>query len=104
MVTSLKNTVLGKTPLKVQIRLPLIKFLLSVNLLFATYSTLYLYAIYATKKIRFFEPITRDDTLKRAPNRPKTQQSAGKVTASVFWDAHGIIFINYIPSERKDNY
>ena len=31
-----------------------------------------------------------------APKRPKTQQSAGKVMASVFWDAHGIIFIDYL--------
>lgn len=31
-----------------------------------------------------------------APKRPKTQQSAGKVMASVFWDAQGIIFIDYL--------
>ena len=31
-----------------------------------------------------------------APKRSKTQQSAGKVMASVFWDAHGIIFIDYL--------
>lgn len=31
-----------------------------------------------------------------APKRPKTQQWAGKVMASVFWDAHGIIFIDYL--------
>lgn len=30
------------------------------------------------------------------PKRPKTQQSAGKVMASVFWDAHGIIFVDYL--------
>ena len=30
-----------------------------------------------------------------APKRLKTQQSAGKVLASVFWDAHGVIFIDY---------
>ncbi|KAF7274862.1 hypothetical protein GWI33_012474 [Rhynchophorus ferrugineus] len=30
-----------------------------------------------------------------APKRGKTQQSAGKVMASVFRDAHGIIFIDY---------
>ena len=30
------------------------------------------------------------------PKRPKTQRSAGKVMASVFWDAHGIIFIDYL--------
>ena len=28
------------------------------------------------------------------PKRPKAQQ--GKVMASVFWDAHGIIFIDYL--------
>ena len=61
--SSLKNTVLRKTRLKVQIRLPPIKFWLTVNLLSATYSTLYLDAIYA-KKIRFFESVTRDDPLK----------------------------------------
>ena len=31
-----------------------------------------------------------------APKRPKTQQSAGKVMASVFWDAQGVIFIYYL--------
>ena len=30
------------------------------------------------------------------PKRPKAQQSTGKVMASVFWDAHGIIFIDYL--------
>ena len=31
------------------------------------------------------------------PKRPKAQQqSAGKVMASVFWDANGIIFIDYL--------
>lgn len=30
------------------------------------------------------------------PKRPKTQKSAGKVLASVFWDAHGILFIDYL--------
>lgn len=30
------------------------------------------------------------------PKRAKTQQSAGKVMASVFWDANGIIFIDYL--------
>ena len=29
-----------------------------------------------------------------APKRPKTQHLAGKVMASVFWDAHGVIFID----------
>ena len=35
-----------------------------------------------------------------APKRPKTQQSIGKVMASVFWDAHGVIFIDYLEKER----
>lgn len=29
------------------------------------------------------------------PKRAKTQQLTGKVMVSVFWDAHGIIFIDY---------
>ena len=28
------------------------------------------------------------------PKRPKTKMSAGKVLASVFWNAHGILFID----------
>ena len=35
-----------------------------------------------------------------APKRPQTQQFAGKVMASVFWDAHGVIFINYLEKGR----
>jgi histone-lysine N-methyltransferase SETMAR len=31
-----------------------------------------------------------------APKRPRTQQTAGKVMASVFWDANGVIFIDYL--------
>jgi hypothetical protein len=30
------------------------------------------------------------------PKRGKTQRSAGKVMTSVFWDARGIIFIDYL--------
>ena len=30
-----------------------------------------------------------------APKRPKAQQSTGQVMASDFWDAHGVIFIDY---------
>ncbi|GFX11193.1 mariner transposase [Trichonephila clavipes] len=29
------------------------------------------------------------------PKRTKSQTSAGKFMASVFWDAHGILFIDY---------
>ena len=35
-----------------------------------------------------------------APKRPKTQKSAGKVMASVFWDARGIIYIDYLEKGR----
>ena len=31
-----------------------------------------------------------------APKLLKTQQLAGNVMASVFWDAHGVIFIDYL--------
>lgn len=37
------------------------------------------------------------------PKRGKTQQSAGKVMASVFWDAHGIIFIDYLQKGQTIN-
>ena len=35
-----------------------------------------------------------------APKRPKTQQSTGKVMASVVWVAHGAIFIDYLERGR----
>jgi len=37
------------------------------------------------------------------PKRPKTQQSAGKVMASVFWDTHGILFIDYLEKGKTIN-
>ena len=37
------------------------------------------------------------------PKRPKTQQWAGKVMASVFWDAHGIFFIDYLEKGKTMN-
>ncbi|KAF7277039.1 hypothetical protein GWI33_009508 [Rhynchophorus ferrugineus] len=37
------------------------------------------------------------------PKRGKTQQSAGKFMASIFWDAHGIIFIDYLEKRRTIN-
>lgn len=37
------------------------------------------------------------------PKRGKTQQSAGKVLASVFWDAQGIIFIDYLEKGQTIN-
>ncbi|KAF7285101.1 hypothetical protein GWI33_011952 [Rhynchophorus ferrugineus] len=38
-----------------------------------------------------------------APKHGKTQQSTGKVMASVFWDAHGIIFNDYLEKGRIIN-
>ena len=37
------------------------------------------------------------------PKWPKTQTSAGKILASVLWDAQGILFINYLEKERSIN-
>ena len=37
------------------------------------------------------------------PMRPMAQQSAGKVMASVFWHAHGIIFIDYLKKGKTIN-
>ena len=32
----------------------------------------------------------------RAPNKAKTVKSAGKVMTTVFWDAHGIVYTEYL--------
>ena len=37
------------------------------------------------------------------PKSPKTQQWAGKVMASVFWGAHGILFIDYLERGKTIN-
>lgn len=37
------------------------------------------------------------------PKRPKTQTSAGKVLASVFWDADGMVLIDYLEHGRTIN-
>ena len=37
------------------------------------------------------------------PKRSKTQQSAGKVIASVFWDSSGILFIKYLENGKTIN-
>ncbi|XP_063909864.1 histone-lysine N-methyltransferase SETMAR-like [Zophobas morio] len=36
----------------------------------------------------------------RAPKKAKTVFSAGKVMATVFWDSHGIIFIDYLENGK----
>ena len=35
-----------------------------------------------------------------APKRPKTEKSSGKVMTTVFSDAHGVIFIDYLEKGR----
>ncbi|KAF7264547.1 hypothetical protein GWI33_023066 [Rhynchophorus ferrugineus] len=55
--------------------------------------------------LRHFTPKSNRQSSERtahdepAPKRGKMQQSAGKVVVSVFWDAHGIIFIGYLEKE-----
>ena len=39
----------------------------------------------------------------QVPKRGKTQKSAGKVMTSVFWDANGIIFIDYLEKGKTIN-
>lgn len=43
------------------------------------------------------------DTEESAPKKAKTFPSAGKVTASVLWDAHGRIFIAYFQKGKTVN-
>ena len=35
------------------------------------------------------------------PMRPKLQNRAGKVMTSIFWDAHGILFIDYLEKGKR---
>ncbi|GFS71991.1 transposase [Trichonephila clavipes] len=37
------------------------------------------------------------------PKRPKIQMSSGRVMVSVFWDLHGILFIDYLEKDKKIN-
>ena len=39
-------------------------------------------------------------TPRSAPKRPKTQHSAGQVMAGIYWDAHRVIFIDYLEKRR----
>ncbi|KAF7280496.1 hypothetical protein GWI33_005835 [Rhynchophorus ferrugineus] len=56
---------------------------------------------FTPKSNRQFSEWTSHDEL--ALKRGKTRQSVGKVMASVFWDAHGIIFIDYLEKGRVNN-
>ena len=49
-------------------------------------------------------PVSNLDTLdEKRPKRPKTQMWAGKFMASVLWDAHGILFIDYLEKGKTIN-
>ena len=37
------------------------------------------------------------------PKKFKMQHSAGKVMATVFWDAKGIIMLDFLPKEKYNN-
>lgn len=37
------------------------------------------------------------------PKRPKTQESAGQVMASIFWDTNGLLLIDFLPKGQKIN-
>ena len=37
------------------------------------------------------------------PKRPKTQQWPGKYMVSIFWDAHGILFSDYLEKGKTIN-
>ena len=39
----------------------------------------------------------------KRPKRPKTQMWAGKVMASVFWDAHEVLFMEYLDKSKTIN-
>ena len=43
------------------------------------------------------------DSDESRPKRPKTQQWAGKVMGSVFWDGNGIIYIDYLEKGKTIN-
>ena len=39
----------------------------------------------------------------KRPKQPRTQMWAGKVMAPVFWDAHGVLFIDYLEKGKTMN-
>ena len=59
--------------------------------------------------IHYFTPETKEQSKQwispgePAPKKAKTVKSAGKVMAIVFWDARGIIHIDYLPLKQTIN-
>jgi len=37
------------------------------------------------------------------PRKFKTQPSAGKITATIFWDSKGVLLIDYLPDKTTMN-
>jgi len=54
--------------------------------------------------ISYRSPISNHPSGQQQENRDQSNQTlAGKVMASFFWDAHGILFINYLDKEKSIN-
>ena len=59
--------------------------------------------------VHHFEPETKRQSMQckhstsPAPKKAKVVSSAGKVMASVFWDAKGIVFIDYLQKDKTIN-
>ncbi|CAI9733412.1 Hypothetical predicted protein [Octopus vulgaris] len=53
--------------------------------------------------VHHFEPETKELTSPPAPKKAKNISPAGKVMASVFWDAKGIVFIDYLQKRHAIN-
>jgi histone-lysine N-methyltransferase SETMAR len=59
--------------------------------------------------VHHFTPETKEQSKQStergesAPKKAKTVPSAGKVMASVFWDARGVIFIDYLQKGKSIN-
>ena len=56
--------------------------------------------------IHYYTPETKNQSKvwtrsgESAPKKAKTVPSAGKVMATIFWDSHGIILIDYLQKEK----
>ncbi|GBN67408.1 hypothetical protein AVEN_236337-1 [Araneus ventricosus] len=59
--------------------------------------------------ICYYAPVTREQSKQRvfkgdpAPKKAKTVTSPGKVMATVFWDARGIIYVDYLAKGQTIN-
>ncbi|GBN30911.1 hypothetical protein AVEN_152138-1 [Araneus ventricosus] len=57
--------------------------------------------------ISYYTPETKEQSKRwvfkgdPAPKKAKTVKSAGKVMPTVFWDARGIIYVDYWPKDKR---